>query len=208
MKNLETNKIAAAVLLAGVIAMVTGKISDILYHPDTDEKRGYSIEVAEPSEDGKAEKKEEISLAQLLQNASLEKGEKTFKKCVACHSIEQGGANKTGPNIYGMLNSDIAAKDDFSYSDALKEKNDKWTYENLYAFLQNPKAYAPGTKMSFLGLRKPQQAADMIVYLRSYGGNDIPLPVVEVTEPEIEADNPEESADSVDEEATNVDAAN
>lgn len=112
----------------------------------------------------------------LLASASVEGGETIFKKCKACHTVENGGANKIGPNLWNIVGTEQAAKDGFAYSDALAEKSGAWTYDALNAFLTKPKDYAPGTKMSFAGLRKATDRAAIIAYLRAQSDAPVPLP--------------------------------
>lgn len=112
----------------------------------------------------------------LLASASVEDGESAFKKCKACHTVEQDGDNKVGPNLWNIVGADKAAKDGFSYSDALADIGGSWTYDDLNHFLAKPKAYAPGTKMSFAGFKKAADRAAVIAYLREHGENPPPLP--------------------------------
>jgi cytochrome c len=109
--------------------------------------------------------------------ASVENGEKAAKKCAACHSFDPGGANKVGPGLWDVVNRPIASHEGFAYSPALTEKSaDKWDYDHLNNFLTSPKGYAPGTKMSFAGISKEAERADVIAYLRSLAENPAPLP--------------------------------
>ena len=177
--DLEFNKIAASILLAGLIGVTAGRIADGLYgeseHGGEHAKRGYAIEVAEASSNTK-EKKEPIKLGELLANASPEAGQKIAKKCMACHSLEKGGGNKVGPNLYGALGSHKAHRSDYAYSDAMKNKGGDWGYVEIFHFLHNPKGYVKGTKMAFAGLRKPKDIANVIAYLKQQGGKLGPAP--------------------------------
>lgn len=112
----------------------------------------------------------------LLASASLDDGESVYKKCKACHTLENGGANRVGPNLWNIVGHEKAAKDGFAYSDAFAGMDGTWTYENLNAFLARPKDYAPGTKMSFAGLRKAADRAAVIAYLRAQSDMPQPLP--------------------------------
>lgn len=167
MKDLEFNKIAAAILLAGVIAMISAFITDILYKPDHNAKRGYEVALAESGSDNKKAEDEVVDIAVLLSNADADAGKKLLKKCAACHSFDQGGKHKVGPNLWGIADSKIASKSGYAYSNALSSIDKKWNDEEIYAFLKAPKKYAKGTKMSFAGFKKPQDVANLIKYLKT-----------------------------------------
>jgi cytochrome c len=111
-----------------------------------------------------------------LASADPAAGEKVFGKCKACHNVEKGGPNQVGPNLWGVIGRPVAHHEGFKYSSALAAKNgESWTYEQLDAYLASPKAWAPGTKMTFAGLNKPGDRADVIAYLRTKA--DSPPPV-------------------------------
>lgn len=170
MSGLELNKIAAAVLLAGIIAMVTGFVTSILYKPETElEKRGYTIEVVEaPAAGGEAaEEAGPIEIAEFMATADVAAGEAFSKKCTACHSFDQGGPNKVGPGLWAVSGADIASHAGYAYSDGLMAIEGNWTEQKLSEFLENPKKWAPGTKMVYRGIKKPQDRANMIAYLNS-----------------------------------------
>ena len=180
--SLEVNKMLAAILTAGIIASGSGVISRIVYRPHVPQERAYPIEVA-VTEDGAEDARAEptVSLAALLADASVEEGQAVVKKCAACHTFEEGGANKIGPALWGVVGRDIASVEGFAYSDALVSQEGAWDYEKLSHFLADPKGWVPGTKMAFAGLKKDQDLADAIVYLRSISRDAPPLP-----EPEAE----------------------
>jgi len=125
--------------------------------------------VIETGEEEVAEATEEVPFEVVLASADPGKGERVFGKCRACHKLDQG-ANGTGPYLYGVVNRAVAAADGFGYSGALKAVADAWTPENLNGFLENPRNYAPGTSMSFAGLPKVEDRADLIAYLATIGG--------------------------------------
>jgi cytochrome c len=177
--SLEGNKIFAAILTAGIIGVGSGVLASILYHPHELEEPVYRVEAAAGGEGGATEEApaEAQPIGALLAAASAENGEKAAKKCAACHSFDKGGANKVGPNLYGVVNRPIASHEGFSYSEALTGKSgETWDYEHLDQFLLNPKTYAPGTKMSFAGVSKDAERADLIAYLRSLADEPAPLP--------------------------------
>jgi cytochrome c len=129
---------------------------------------------AQPAQQAAAPAGGGSDLGQLIAAATPEQGKQVARKCTACHSFEAGGPNKVGPNLAGAVGADIASKD-FPYSDALKGKEGTWTDANLDAFLTSPKEFAPGTKMTFPGLKKPEERAAVIAYLRSVSPEAPPL---------------------------------
>lgn len=173
------NKVAAAVLTAGLLAMTAGFISTFVYHPTTPEENAFVIEVQETAGAGAgvAEETGPEPIIPLLANADVANGEKLTKKCASCHKFEKGGANGTGPGLYGVVGSPKGSHDGFTkYSDGLKAKGGEWTFEDLNHFLYKPKAFIDGTIMSFKGLPKTQDRADLIAYLRTLSDNPVPLP--------------------------------
>ena len=175
--NDRMNTIFGWILFAGIIALGLSIASGLYFHaddPERPETMAYSVEVAET---GGGE--EAVPIANLLATGDAAAGEKVFAKCTACHSINSGGANGIGPNLYGVLGSAIGGHaPGFAYSSALKEVGGVWDYDAMNAWLENPKAYAPGTKMSFAGLGNPQDRANVMLYLRENGGGPaLPEPV-------------------------------
>lgn len=180
MSPFEINKIAGAILLSGLIAMVVGKVADGLYHPVTEiEKRGFSVAVAEaPAAAGaEAPKEEVLDIPALMAKADVAAGQEQFKKCAACHTPEKGGAHKVGPNLWGVLGGHKAHAADYAYSKIFMErKGESWDYAALFSFLHKPKNAMPGTKMAFAGIAKPEDRANLIAYIRSLSDSPKPLP--------------------------------
>ncbi|MBU2962552.1 cytochrome c family protein [Citreicella sp. C3M06] len=120
------------------------------------------------SEGGGAEEEAPVDFATLMASADAGAGEKVFGKCRACHKVD--GSNATGPHLDGVVSRPVNAVDGFNYSGALLQVGDTWTPENLFNFLESPKAAAPGTTMSFAGLRKPEDRVNLIAYLDGLDG--------------------------------------
>lgn len=155
-----------SVAFAFTIVVVSIIFADIFYQEKPMVKRGFQIEIAA---DGKAvEKKVEkpVDIATLLKNADIDKGAKIFKKCSSCHTIGKGEAAKVGPNLYGIVGKKRAAMAGFAYSDAMKAKGGAWDIESINQFITKPKDFVPGNKMGFAGLKKPQDRADLILFLQ------------------------------------------
>ncbi|WP_310621848.1 c-type cytochrome [Flexibacterium corallicola] len=181
MDSFELNKIAGAILFALVAIMGIGLVKDIIFAPHNDEKRGYQIAVEESGSNNdvaKAEVAKEEPISVRLASASIDAGAKQAKKCAACHSFDQGGPNKVGPNLWNIVDRKPASADGFSYSSAMQsysETHAGWTFEDLDQFVAGPKKAVPGTTMGFAGLKKPGARADLIAYLRSL--SDSPAPI-------------------------------
>ncbi len=176
--SMEMNKIAASVLLAGVIAMSTGLVANILVHPHKLKESVYKVEgVAETQTAAAAPAPAALApIAPLLAAADVKAGEAQSKKCAACHTFTQGGPNRVGPNLWNIIGAKHAHAEGFAYSNAIKEKPGDWNYEELSAFLANPRTYAPGTKMAFAGLPKAEDRAALIAWLRTLSDSPKPLP--------------------------------
>jgi cytochrome c len=184
MASIDNTKTVTAVLLAGVSLMIAGFVGDLVLprggHGDHEEL-AYAPAALESGEEAGAESAEpEMSVLALLADADPAAGEGVAKKCAACHSFDKGGAHKTGPNLWGTAGRAIASAEGFGYSDALTGMSDQsWGFEELDAFLAKPKEFAPGTKMSFSGIKKMGQRADLIAYMRLQSDSPMEMPVVE-----------------------------
>ncbi|WP_417668375.1 c-type cytochrome [Roseibium sp.] len=182
MDSFTLNKAAGAVLMVLLLTMGVGIVSDIIFEPTIPGKPGYEIVVASDGGEGGAPAEEAPAIEPIgvrLASASAADGEKVAKKCAACHSFDQGGANKVGPALWDVVGRKPGGHEGFAYSAAMVafgETNPAWTFEELEGFLIKPKEHVPGTSMGFAGLRKPEERANMIAYLREQADNPVPLP--------------------------------
>ncbi len=179
MDSFEVTKVAGAVLATALVVLLARFITEQVYPEPEVVPHAYVVvpptyaivrsdEPAEP---------EPAGIATLIAAAEPAAGEKLFKKCVTCHNPDKDGKRKIGPNLWDVVARPIAAAEGFAYSNALKEKSGgTWSYDNLDAFLERPKDWAPGTKMSFAGLKKPERRAALIAYLRSLSDSPAALP--------------------------------
>lgn len=185
MDSFEFNKISAAVLIGILLFMFVNISSESLYHAEAPAKTAYVVELpeADAATTGGEAAPAGPSLAVLLAGGDVTKGERAFKKCQTCHTLEAGGAHKTGPNLYNVVGGTVGTKDGFNYSDALAGYGSAWTYELLDAYLERPSRAIPGNKMSFAGLRRDTERADVIAYMRTFTENPPALPAVEEVTP-------------------------
>jgi cytochrome c len=180
MDSFEFNKIAGAVLFCLLIIMGVHQVGNMVVHPKKLAEAAYKIEVAEEAPQGgaapAAAQEADPPVAGLLAAANVDAGKKAFGKCAACHSVDKGGPSKVGPNLYDIVQASKGHMAGFAYSDGLKKTGGEWSYDSLYAFLKNPKAYAPGTKMAYAGSKSAKERADLIAYLRTLSDSPKPLP--------------------------------
>ncbi len=168
------NTIAGWTLFAGIVALGASIGSGMYFHAEKPEKPGFEVADADPAGGGGAAAA--VDIATLLPAADVAKGAEVFKKCAACHTITQGGANGIGPNLYATMGDEIGhGKAGFAFSDALKGVGGSWDFQKMDAWLASPRKFAPGTKMTFAGLSKPEDRANLLVYLNAQGSN-LPLP--------------------------------
>jgi cytochrome c len=180
MSSLEMNKIVGAVLLAGLVAMVTGFVAHELVNTERQggEATGAQVVGAPAAGETPAAPAAVIEpVSGLLAKADVAMGQQIAQKCQACHDFNKGGPNKIGPNLWGIVGSHPAEVANYAFSDAMKARETKtWTYEELNDFLAGPKTDVPGTKMTFPGLPKLQDRANVIAWLRTQSDQPVALP--------------------------------
>lgn len=180
MDSFELNKMAGALLATVFVVMSVRLASDALFEHGVPDKPGFVIEAVEAAAGGEAAGGEPAALepiAPLLASADAAAGEAVFKKCAACHTVDKGGANKVGPNLYEIVGRGMGAHEGFNYSAGLKAMAaQNWDFESISQFVLKPKAFVKGTAMGFAGLPKPEDRANLIAYLRGLSDSPVPLP--------------------------------
>jgi cytochrome c len=193
MSSIELNKIFAACLLAGIIAMTSGFVADILVEPEHLAKNAYHIVTAASavnpiSNQVAAATSEHVvsvpPISPLLAHADPVAGQAAARVCSSCHTFDRDGSNRVGPNLWNVIGNPRARVAGFNYSPAMRgsaEAGATWSFDDLNEFLSNPRQYLPGTRMSFPGERNDQTRANIIAYLQTLSNSPVPLPTVNTT---------------------------
>ncbi len=178
--NSYTNMGVGAFLGTVFVLMSVSIASEGIFHAETPEKEGFAIVAEEAAPADAAPEVAATPIAVLLASADAAAGEGVFKKCASCHTVDKGGANKVGPNLYGLVDRPIASHEGFSYSAAMTEfaqgGSVLWSWDHLNEFLLAPKQHIPGTAMGFAGIKKDDERANLIVYLHTMADSPVPLP--------------------------------
>lgn len=186
MDSVYFNKIAGAVLASLLLLVGLHTFIKLLYPKgDANLGKGTIVVTANPvpgagqpaaqqaaAQPEKADPPADVELA----SANPEAGATAAKKCATCHLWDKSGKNNIGPSLYGVVGRDVGSHPGFTYSPAMKSKGGKWTFEELYRYLKNPKEAVPGNKMAFAGVPSPQERANIIAFLDQQSDNPIPLP--------------------------------
>ena len=180
MDSFEINKIISSILMVALLVIGIGKISGVIFHVEKPKSSGYQVEIEQTtisssSTDSK-NVPEKVDISSLMAMGDITEGEKIFKKCAACHSVNKGGKNKIGPALYNVVGREVGGVNDYKYSKALAKYGMTWTFMELNGFLKKPSKYIKGTKMSYAGLRKEKDRASIIQYLNQNSDNPLPLP--------------------------------
>jgi cytochrome c len=177
MDSFELNKILGAILGTCLGLLTINIAAGAIFAPVKPAKPGYDIVVPEAKPGGEAKPAEpEVPIEQLLAKADVARGENAAKKCAACHTFNKGGRPLVGPNLWGVVGRPKASEAGFNYSAAEKAKGGNWTIADLNQFIASPRAYIPGTNMTFAGIQRGSERADVIAYLNTLSDNPQPLP--------------------------------
>jgi cytochrome c len=178
MDSFELNKILGAVLGTCLVLLSLNIAAGALFSTHPPEKPGYEIAVPEQeahgAQPGPAQADEPLPVR--LAKVDIKRGESSSKKCIACHTFGKGEPNRVGPNLWDIVGRDKASHAGFNYSDAMKAQKGKWTLEDLDVYLKNPRATVPGTKMTFAGISRASERADLLAFLNTKADNPQPLP--------------------------------
>jgi cytochrome c len=197
----ESNKIFAAFLIAGITAYLAAFVGDKLVYPKKLETNAVEIEGAELAAAGATAVLMPEPIMHLIANADIAQGERLSRACAACHTFNNGGATMIGPNLWNTFGNKKAHIDGFAYSAGLSQMAGNWGYNELNWFLWRPKTYISDTKMNYIGLRKPEDRAAMIAWLRTLSDSPKPLPTqaqIDAEKAELSPPEPEETADAAD----------
>ena len=177
MDSFEINKIITAVLLVVLVTFGVGKISDLVFEVKKPDIDGYKVEVNVGGTTAtQASSESQVDIATLLAMGDVEHGKKVFKKCAACHSINQDGKNKIGPKLWNVMFRPVGSVTDYKYSKALSGYKKDWNWEEMNGFLIKPSTWIKGNKMGFAGLKKEKDRASVILYLNQSSDSPKQLP--------------------------------
>ena len=171
------NKIIVSIAFAVILIIGINKIADSIYYVEKPEKSAYQVaSVTTVASTTSTETSSEAgNIMAIFASTSAAEGAKVFKKCAACHSIAEGGKNKIGPALWGVLGRQAGSLPDYKYSKAMAAYGKKWSFEEMNGFLIKPKDWIKGTKMSYAGLKSEKERAAVILYMNENTNSPLPL---------------------------------
>jgi len=175
MNSFEINKIITAIIITILIVVVINKASDFIFNLEDENIVSYKVEAPEGSVT-QVKSEQSVDLASLFLQADIAHGEKVFKKCAACHSVNKDGGNKIGPKLWNVMFRPVGSVTEYKYSKALSGYNKEWTWEEMNGFLLKPAKWIKGNKMGFAGLKSDKDRASVILYLNQNSDNPKTLP--------------------------------
>ena len=180
MHSLNMNKYFGAILVAVLLTVVISKLGSIVYHVDSPDEMSYIVEL-EPVEGDDVDEAPAMTFDQVLAMADPTGGQNIAKKCASCHTFEEGDtATKQGPTLWNIVDRDVGGVAGFSYSSAMADLGGIWTYDRLNEFIAGPRAFVPGTKMTYAGIGDMEERAQLVAWLRTLSADPVPLPDVEM----------------------------
>jgi len=174
------NKIIVSIVFALIMILGINKVADVIFYVEKPEKSAYQVAsvttvASTTSTETSSVSSESVNIMALFASTNAAEGAKVFKKCAACHSITEGGGNKIGPALWGVLGRKAGSISDYKYSKAMTAHGKLWSFEEMNGFLTKPKDWIKGTKMSFLGLKSEKERAAVILYMNEKTDNPLPL---------------------------------
>ena len=174
------NKIIVSIVFAIILVVGINKITDVIFYVEKPEKSAYEVasiatDASNTSAETSSASSESGDIIALFASTSSAEGAKVFKKCAACHSIAEGGKNKIGPALWGVLGRQAGSVSDYKYSKAMAALGKTWSFDEMNSFLIKPKDWIKGTKMSFAGLKNAKERAAVILYMNENTDNPLPL---------------------------------
>ena len=171
------NKIIVSIVFAIILVLGINKVTDVIFYVEKPEKSAYQVaSITTVASTASAETSSETgNIMAIFASTSAAEGAKVFKKCAACHSIAEGGKNKIGPALWGVLGRQAGSLPDYKYSKAMAAHGKKWSFEEMNGFLIKPKDWIKGTKMSYAGLKSEKERAAVILYMNENTNSPLPL---------------------------------
>ena len=174
------NKIIVSIVFAIILVLGINKVTDVIFYVEKPEKSAYQVASVTTVASTTSAETDSVSsdsgnIMALFASASAAEGAKVFKKCAACHSITEGGGNKIGPALWGVLGRPAGSIPDYKYSKAMAAHGKNWSFEEMNGFLIKPKDWIKGTKMSFAGLKNAKERAAVILYMNENTNSPLPL---------------------------------
>ena len=174
------NKIIVSVILAIILVFGINKIADVIFYVEKPEKSAYQVDsvttvASTTTTETNSVESDSGNIMALFASTNADDGAKVFKKCAACHSIAEGGANKIGPALWGVIGRKAGSVPNYKYSKAMAAYSKNWSFEEMNGFLIKPKDWIKGTKMSFAGLKNAKDRASVILYMNKNSSNPLPI---------------------------------